>query len=183
MRIPLILTMVASLAALPASAAELAGVVMPDSEEVNGTQLVLNGMGLREKFFIDVYVAGLYLEARSTDAGAILAADGIKRLRMHFVYKEVDADALNEAWIEGLEKNAADSEALAGPLSTLTGMMVDVKAGDELVFTQVPGAGLEVDVRGTVSTIDDEAFATAFWSIFLGPKPPTGKLKKGLLGG
>ena len=39
-----------------AHAASLAGVTVPDSATVGGSTLVLNGMGLREKYFIDIYV-------------------------------------------------------------------------------------------------------------------------------
>ena len=55
---------------LPACAAELAGVVMPEQVTVDGKTLVLNGLGLREATFlrVDVYVAGLYLEEKSQDA-------------------------------------------------------------------------------------------------------------------
>ncbi|HEX6929025.1 MAG TPA: chalcone isomerase family protein, partial [Gammaproteobacteria bacterium] len=41
------------------SAAELAGVTLPDTASVGGQELVLNGMGLREKFWVDVYVGAL----------------------------------------------------------------------------------------------------------------------------
>jgi hypothetical protein len=30
--------------------------------------------------------------------------------------------------------------------------------------------------------IEDEAFSKAFWAIYLGEKPPTDRLKQGLLG-
>ena len=42
-------------------AADLAGVTMPDSVQVGNTTLVLNGLGLRTKIVVKVYVAGLYL--------------------------------------------------------------------------------------------------------------------------
>ncbi len=48
---------------------------MPDTAQVNGQQLVLNGLALRKKLFVKVYVAGLYLRAKRRDAAAILAAD------------------------------------------------------------------------------------------------------------
>src|SRR6185295_14261235 len=45
-----------TLPALPALAATLAGVTVPDHADAGGTALVLNGAGLRTKFFIKVYV-------------------------------------------------------------------------------------------------------------------------------
>ncbi len=40
-------------------AGSLAGVTMPDTEQVGSTKLGLNGLGLRTKFMVKVYVAGL----------------------------------------------------------------------------------------------------------------------------
>jgi hypothetical protein len=52
----------ACLLATSALAGELEGVSMPDDVSVEGHPLKLNGMGLRKKFIVNVYVAGLYVE-------------------------------------------------------------------------------------------------------------------------
>ena len=53
-----------------------------------------------------------------------------------------------------------------------------------LIFTHKPGAGIQVDVNGTVKgTIPGDDFARAFLSIWLGAHPPNAGLKAGLLGG
>jgi len=67
--------------ARPAAAKELAGVNMPETLSVGDKTLKLNGLGLRKKAFIKVYVGGLYLEVPSKDAAAILASDGAKAVR------------------------------------------------------------------------------------------------------
>ena len=165
-------------------AAELEGVQMPDTTTVDGTELVLNGMGLRKKMWIEVYVAGLYLEGRSTDPAQILDSDQVKQLRMHFLYKKVSAKKLSGAWTDGIDANQGDdAKALEPALNQLNGWMEDVVRGDEMTFTSVPGKGLRVDVKGVEKgRIEDERFSKAFWSIFLGDKPPTGEVKSGLLG-
>ena len=56
------------------------GVTMEDSIEIDGQTLVLNGMALRKKFIFKVYVAGLYLPQKETDAKKILGADGMRHL-------------------------------------------------------------------------------------------------------
>jgi len=184
MRRCLTMFLVVLFAALPTSAAELAGVSMPDTVNVAGKQLTLNGMGLREKLMFDIYVAGLYLETKSSDAETILASPGAKFLRMHFVYKKVGEKKLTDAWTEGLENNVGSQlDALRPSLDRLNSWMEEMVRGDEMTFTSIPGQGLRVEVKGQEKgVIDDEAFSKAFWSIFLGEDPPTGKLKKGLLG-
>ncbi len=42
------------------SAVELGGIEMPDSLQVDGQELLLNGAGIRSKFVFDLYVIGLY---------------------------------------------------------------------------------------------------------------------------
>lgn len=169
----------------PASAGELAGVSMPDSVTVEGKTLALNGMGLREKLWIDVYVGGLYLEQKSADAEEIMDSEQIKHLHMQFLHKKVGTKKLTGAWSDGLKANARDQlDQLQDGLGQLNSWMEEMVKGDEMAFTSIPGQGLLVEVKGEKKgVIDDEQFSMAFWSIFLGEKPPTDKLKQGLLGG
>jgi Chalcone isomerase-like len=76
-----------------ASAAELDGVVMPDTHDVAGYHLTLNGLALRtySVLRVHVYVAGLYLERRSSDGDAILNSSQPKLLRFVFL-RDVDAE-------------------------------------------------------------------------------------------
>ena len=62
--------------------------------------------------------------------------------------------------------------------------MADMQSGQRLPSLHTPGAGLQVEVNGTVQgTIPGDDFATAFLSIWLGAHPPNPGLKSGLLGG
>ncbi|HQR47488.1 MAG TPA: chalcone isomerase family protein, partial [Thermoanaerobaculia bacterium] len=81
--------------ALPAAARELSGVTMPDTVTVGEKTLKLNGMGLRKKAIFKVYVGGLYLEAPSKDAAAILAADAARAIRLQYV-RNVDKKSITE---------------------------------------------------------------------------------------
>lgn len=168
------------------AAGELAGVTLPDQVTVEGRTLVLNGMGLRQATIlrVRVYVGGLYLEARSSDASQIIASEGPKRLVLHFV-RDVGRENLVEAWNEGFAKSAGPGlAALRDRVATLNGWMVDVKRGDNLTFTQIPGKGVAVEVKGEVKGMLAGAdFARALWGIWLGDRPPNPELKKGLLGG
>ena len=60
----------------PVFGAECLGVKVPDSVKAGGTDLVLNGLGIRKATFlkVKVYVAGLYLPQKSGDAGKIIGA-------------------------------------------------------------------------------------------------------------
>jgi len=87
-----------SLLVLPVQAAELAGVSIKDQVTAgNGEILVLNGIGLREKFWIDVYVGSLYLVNKSSSVSEILSAPNASRIQMDFVHKEVASEKLIKA--------------------------------------------------------------------------------------
>lgn len=168
-----------------AGAGELDGVRMPERITVGETDLVLNGMGLREALFgIDVYVAGFYLEKAESDADAILASDQIKRIHMHFVYKKVPAKKLAKAWEEGIAANVDDGlERYAEQLQQLNGWMQQLVKDDTMTFTAIPGKGLKVEINGVQKgVIADQGFARDFWRIWLGPAPPNARLKQGMLG-
>ncbi len=71
---------------VPVSAMEIGGVQMPDTLKLDGENLVLNGAGLRTKFFFKIYAGGLYLPRPSADATAVIGADEPMLVRMHFIY-------------------------------------------------------------------------------------------------
>jgi hypothetical protein len=64
-----------------AYAATLADVTLENKITVNGQTLVLNGLGLRKKFFIKVYVGGLYLQTKSSNPATILSSDTSAKTR------------------------------------------------------------------------------------------------------
>lgn len=169
----------------PAAAAELAGVTLPDSAEAGGKDLALNGMGLRSKFFIKVYVGGLYLAEKSSSAEQVLSADAPRILVMHFLYG-VSKDQMCEAWNEGLEANTENPTAeLEQDFAKLCGWMTELEKGDELRLTYVPGTGTTVSVAGREQgTIEGKAFADAVLGTWIGPEPGPGEgFKKAVLGG
>ncbi len=182
-RLIVVLVLMAAVA-VPAWAGELAGVKVPDTVTVDGAKLVLNGMGLRKKLFIKVYLGALYLPEKSSDAAAIIAADEPKQMLMHFIYKEVDKGKLNEAWEEGFEANsAAEMAALKDRLDTFMSWWSDMRKGDEAVMTYVPGTGTTVTIKGEdKGVIEGLDFARALFAVWLGEKPADKGLKEGMLG-
>lgn len=182
-RLLLSLVLTLSLAG-PAMAGELAGVTMPDSVTVGANSLVLNGMGLRKKAFIKVYVAGLYLTQKMKGTPAIIASDTDRRMVMHFV-RNVGKGKICNAWNEGLEKNTTEPSAeLKAKFETLCTYMEDVSSGDEYVFTYIPGTGTQVEVKGnSKGTIAGKDFADALWRCWIGRDPPGEAFKAGLVGG
>ncbi len=171
------------LLSLTASAKDLAGVSMPDTTTVEGTVLKLNGMGLRKKFIIKVYVGGLYLPAPSKDGKAIIAADAPRQFVQVFL-RDVDKGKIDETWKEGFEKRGAlKNPALKERLDKLLAVTVDAKSQQKWVFTYLPGKGLTVSIDGADKvTLDGKEFADAVFEGWVGDKPVDGDLREGVLG-
>ncbi len=161
----------------------LAGVTLPDTVQVGSATLVLNGLGVRKKFVVKVYVAGLYLEQKSSDANAIIKAEARKRIVMHFVHR-ASKDQMMSAFDESFKNNAPDaSKTVKAEIDQLLGALEPVKDGDQMVFTYVPGTGTTLAINDKEKlTIAAPGFAPVLFSVWLGPKPPNPDLKRGMLG-
>lgn len=179
MRIIIILSLVLSFGF--ARAASIEKVEFKDSLKQADTDLVLNGLGLRTKtkFGIDfrVYVAGLYLKAKTTDAEKIIGDGETKFIEMAFL-RSLDRKQLVEAWTEQLTQNCrVECDKLKAQMQPFLDSVESVKDGvrSRLLF----------DKNGMSSNgkrIDDPALATNVLAVFFGSHPPTEQLKKGLLG-
>ena len=170
-----------------ASAAELSGVFVEDEiKTATGETLVLNGIGLREKFWVDVYVGSLYLTQKSSDVAEILSRPGPWRIQVDIVFKEVDREKLIKAWREGFEKNQ-NADTLARLQSRIERFYEffdsNVTAREQYAFDYTPGKGVTVSRNGgALGTIEGEDFKNALLEIWLGNHPADKKLKKGMLG-
>ena len=178
----MLLAFVLGLSSIPLSAGTLNGVTLPDTAQAGSQPLMLNGMGLRTKFVVKVYVAGLYVPQKSTNPGSILKADTPKRIVMHFV-RDVSKAQLTDGFTESFANNTPDAaKALKPDIDRFFAALDAVKEGQELTFTYVPGTGTSFEMDGKEKlAIVGPAFAEMLFSVWLGPKPPNEGLKKGML--
>jgi len=174
-----------ALAVPPVLAASLADVTLPDEVVISGKTLKLNGMGLREKMWVDVYVAGFYLEQPTAEAATAIASQQIKRVVMHFLTNKATKSKMDNAWTEGFEGNSPDQlAALKGRLDTFKGFFGNMKDGDRVEITMEPGKGTVVSFNGTEKgAVEGDDFAQALLRVWLGNRPPSEDLKAGMLGG
>jgi hypothetical protein len=102
---------------------------------------------------------------------------------MHFL-RGLSKDQLTSAFKEGFEANAKEKAAAQKVnIDKFLAMISDVKEGEELTFSYVPGAGTTVS-NGDRQTgvIEGKDFSEVLYAVWLGPVPPTEELKKGMLG-
>jgi len=173
-----------------AQGAEVAGVKLPDKTRVGagGPELVLNGAGLRTRFFIKIYAAGLYLEKKSQTTAAVLELAGPKRVSMHLL-RELSAKQILDALHDGVDANNSPAareklKAQLGELDVVMTQLGPIKEGDVVTLDFVPGTGTVVTVNGQAKgkPIAGEALYQALLRVWLGDSPVQDDLKKELLG-
>jgi hypothetical protein len=132
---------------------------------------------------VKVYVAGLYLEQKSSDPSAIIKADAPKRIVMQFLHG-ASKKQMADAFTDSFNDNSPDAmKTMKADIDRLLSALEPVKVGDQMVFTYVPATGTTFALNGTEKlTIAGPAFGPVLFSVWLGPKPPNADLKKGMLG-
>jgi hypothetical protein len=171
-----------SMSLLVLAMATLAGVEMPDTVTVDGTTLVLNGIGLRQVAIVRVkaYVGALYLEQKSSDPKTVIEAKQKKRVTLTFL-RDIDGKQIASGWADSLRK--VGGKGMEPAIGQFTSMIGDVKKGETMSFTSRPGAGIEVAVREQVKgTVPGDEFSRALFTVWFGPKPGDENLKRGMLG-
>lgn len=178
------LALLSALLSLPcaAQAAELAGVKVPDTIEIGGQSLPLNGIALGKKFIFKIYVVALYLPAPTKAEAAVVEPDVPKGFVMQFL-RSVGKEKLVKAFKDGFEKNAGQRvEKAQVQIDRFLTLVKDVKKGDRVTFMYEPGKGSTVTLADETQIFEGKDFADAFLLLYVGPKPPREDLKKGLLG-
>ncbi|MEP7205496.1 MAG: chalcone isomerase family protein [Casimicrobiaceae bacterium] len=175
-----------ALSSVAAHAVEVAGVRLDDRVTLGGKELVLNGAGVRTRAIFKVYVAGLYLPERASEAAAALAAP-VRRVQLDLL-RTLSAEQLVDALDDGLKENNTEAElaAVRAQVDALGAVMKgfrEVHEKDVITLDYVDGGtriGLNGQVKGTIA---GEPFNRALLRVWLGERPVQADLKKAMLGG
>lgn len=165
---------------------EVAGVTMPGTMELSGENLVLNGAGLREKVVFDLYVGGLYLNAKSTDAQSIINADENMAMKLHIVSRFVSSSKMTDAVDEGFDAAMdGDTSALEDKIETFKGFFSDkIVEGNIFDIAYIKGKGSVVFKNGKeIGVVPGLDFKKALFAIWLGEDPADEDLKEDMLKG
>ncbi|HYA39389.1 MAG TPA: chalcone isomerase family protein [Candidatus Methylomirabilis sp.] len=164
---------------------EVAGVTLPETVTLGAKPLMLNGAGIRTKFFVKVYVGALDLPARTRDTEAVLHSNGPVAMHMYFLHSEVSKEKLVDAWNEGFDANldAAERARLGPRIERFNALFYTMHKGDVMRLDYLPGAGTTVSIDNEKrGVIEGEDFMHAWLRIWLGQHPADPDLKQSLLG-
>jgi len=178
----------AGLPPLPAAAATVfEGVSFEDRITLAGSELVLNGIGLRAAGWFKAYVAALYLPRPARSEAEVLAQAGPKRVRLVLLVN-APAVELAKGFDKGVLRNSgAHAQALRPRLSRMFELMQSagkLKEGDvvDLDFDPARGTTLLLNGQARGEPIAGDDFYAGVLRSFVGGHPYHKKLKAGMLG-
>ncbi len=171
-----------------AGAAEIAGIKLAERTKLGTSELVLNGAGLRKRFFFKVYVAGLYLPEKRNSPMGVFALAGPKRASITLL-RDLPAQELVVALTTGIRANSSleEQQTLQGRVDELAASLLSIRwgrKGDVITVDWLPDVGTVVTLNGQVKgrSIPGYDIYRALLRVWLGDHPTSADLKKALLG-
>lgn len=169
---------------LSLQAKEVADVQLDDNVTLNKHTLILNGAGVRSKFFIDLYVGSLYVPSALHSTAAVLAADNVAvrlNITSGMITAEKMQDAINEGFDDATQGNTADIQP---QINQFMGLFSDeIVEGDQFTLLASKAQGVTAYKNEVAqATITGEPFRQALLKIWLGKDPAQTSLKKAMLG-
>jgi hypothetical protein len=160
----------------------------PGDAKVAGTELQLNGVGLRAAFIYKVYLAGLYLPRKATSGADVFAETGAKRLQVRMLMNG-PSDEFAKAFTGGIRKRTPADQVAAmkdriDAFDHTLRTVGDVRKGDVVNLDYTPGVGLTMTVNGRPygKPVAGADLYAALLDIFVGDRPVDAKMKAGMLG-
>lgn len=150
---------------------------------INETPVVINGAGVRTKYFMNMYVGALYLKKKSKEASTIINADEEMGIHLRLVSSMVTRDRFKESVTEGF-KNASSGKATSEEQKKfMSCLSEEFKDQDKIYLDYVPKIGTKIyknsELKGTIPGLE---FKKALFSIWLGSNPAQESLKNDMLG-
>jgi len=169
---------------------EVESITLPDTLVQNNDTLVLNGAGVRKKALVlKIYVGGLYLKQKMTDADSIIMADENMNIRLVITSGRVSNSALINAIEEGFEITTDNNKAqYATQMKSLESLLSEkIAYNDTFDVSYQKENGIVMYKNsypiGTVmDSKDNLKFKQDFFAIWLGDKPADRNLRDDMLG-
>lgn len=164
---------------------EVSGVKFAENQSFAQQELVLNGAGVREKFWIDLYAGALYLDQKSDNAEKIINADKPMAVRLHIVSRLISSKKMIKAVEEGFENSTnKHTEPLEDRIQQfISAFESKIQREDVFDIVYKPGTGVVSFKNGKkVGTVEGLDFKKALFGIWLSNRPADDDLKEAMLG-
>lgn len=182
----LLLTIITfSLIGVNSAQKNVGGVTMPKKIMIGKTVLELNGAGVREKFFMDLYACALYVKQKTKSSEEVINNDSHTAIKIQIISGLITSKKMTDAVEEGF-KNATGGKTK--PIRKEIDEFKKVFSKEEIQkediydIIYVPGKGTVIFKNGKIQPIiKGLEFKKALFGIWLCNKPADKDLKKDLL--
>ena len=183
----LLLAVMALLGTYTATAQQtIEGVSIEKNLTVSGQELSLNGAGVRQKLWFELYVGALYTTTKSSNGSTLVSADQPMAITLDITDGKVTQSKMKSAVEDGFGDSCTDSEraAIQSEINKFVGLFSEaIVKGDHFEIAYAPGTGTKVSKNGKdLGTIAGLNFKKGLFGIWLGEDPADDDLKDGMLG-
>jgi hypothetical protein len=165
---------------------KIGGVIMPNAVKAGDEYLKINGGGIREKLYMDLYIGVLYLREKTSDASKIMSADEPMAIKLRIVSSMVSKDNMEDAIRTGFDKSTKNNiSAISTKIDQLisAGFKDEIAIGDIFDLIYLPGTGTTLyKNNASVVNITGLDFKKALFGIWLCDQPADENLKTKMLG-
>ncbi|WP_299439244.1 chalcone isomerase family protein [uncultured Aquimarina sp.] len=159
--------------------------VLPYEENFGETDLKLNGAGMREMLWIDLYAGGLYLQKKSKDPRAILDANETMAIKLNIVSGFVTQKKMIKAVRDGFKKATfGNTTALDERINKFIKFFNEpIVKNDIFDIVYIKDKGVTAFKNGKeLGVVEGRDFKYALFKIWLGDEPASEGIKNGMLG-
>ena len=167
---------------------EVDGVILPRTIEFKQRTLMLNGVGIRSKMWVDVYVQALYLSDLSQNAESILESNSEMAIRLQITSSMVTSEKLSKSLNKGLIKSIGDGNLskFKTQIALLESLLNKEKTFKDdainLIYNPADESLWVYKNDRYEGKIPGLEFKKVFFGIWLSDNPVDEKLKNDLLG-
>jgi len=163
---------------------EISGITIPTKVKFNETTLALNGAGVREKFWIDLYVGGLYTAQQYSEATKVMNDDKTMAIKLHIISSMITTKKMIDAVDEGFKKSMKGKQSeLKDEIETFKAIFTpEINENDVYDLVYTPNEGTAVYKNSKLSsTIKGLKFKQALFGIWFCNEPADNDLRDQML--
>lgn len=166
------------------SQTEVAGVELPNKQTFGQHEMMLNGAGVREKFWMDMYAGGLYVTEKVNNAQKVMDGDKPMAIKIHIVSGLISSKKMSDAVEEGFENSTkGKTEAYRKKIDQFKAFFSEeIQKQDVFDITYQPEKGIVVYKNNKkLGTIEGFDFKKALFGIWFCDEPADEDLMEGML--
>lgn len=164
----------------------VSGVFVDNKISFEDKELVLNGSGIREKMWIELYVGSLYVPYRIQTEKELYEMNDSFLMRIDIVSPRITSDVLIEAIEAGFENSTkGKANEIRDKIDYLKGFFKEeiVVGNSFILYYNSSTKATTIYKNGlNLGSIDGEDFKKDFFGIWFCDKPVSKKLKEKMLG-